>query len=48
METAVEYDPFLAGTGADPYAVYAQLRGHHPLHHSSRRGFYALSRFIES
>jgi cytochrome P450 len=43
--TMIEFDPFSAGTDHDPYRLYALLREEEPVHHDTRYGFYALSRF---
>ena len=42
---AREYNPFTAGNDGDPYDDYRWLRDTHPLYHSTRHGFYAVSRF---
>lgn len=39
------YDPFTAGTTENPYEEYRILRDGHPLYHSERYGFYAVSRY---
>lgn len=41
----LEFEPFTAGTDADPYPTYKRLREEEPVHHSRRFGFHALSRF---
>jgi cytochrome P450 len=40
-----EYDPFTAGQDGNAYAEYRWLRDVHPVYHSERHGFYAVSRY---
>ena len=41
----MEYDPFSFELQRDPYPVYAWLRDEHPVYHSERWGFWAVSRY---
>ena len=45
MSPTVEFDPFSADFFDDPYDTYRALRDHAPVYHSTRYGFWALSRF---
>jgi cytochrome P450 len=43
--TTVHYDPFSTETRTDPYAHYAELRKHAPVHRLEGPGFYLVSRY---
>jgi cytochrome P450 len=43
--TDVYYDPYDREIDADPYPVYARLRGEAPLYYNEEHDFYAVSRF---
>ncbi|MCX4097651.1 cytochrome P450 [Nocardia sp. alder85J] len=46
-DDAIDFDPFAAEFHDDPHPIYRRLRDEAPVYHSSRYGFYALSRYAD-
>ena len=45
--TALDFDPYLAGTDDDPYPTYSRLREEEPVYYSRKHEFYLVSRFAD-